>query len=159
MFMSIPFGVRGLPMQRAARHAIKNVDGNVDRLILELKRHGVMVQHASGTFDHNFVVAFKNKVSLRGVGSSELVTNAFVMDTILKIFSQKFTRLSSTRKAPQWWLPCAQPCTKKRFSMENSGKPATCYWVLIWWRVQKFTLPKRKCHFWSIWVTSGWERC
>ena len=101
MFMSIPFGVRGLPMQRAARHAIKNVDGNVDRLILELKRHGVMVQYASGTFDHNFVVAFNNKVSLRGVGSSELVTNAFVMDTILKIFSQKLTRLSSTGKAPQ----------------------------------------------------------
>ena len=78
-------------MQRAAGHVIKNIDGSVDHLTPELKRHEVMVQHASGNFDHNSVVAFNNIVLLRGLGSSELVTNAFVMDIIFKLFSQKLT--------------------------------------------------------------------
>lgn len=76
-------------MQRAAGHMIKNVDGSVDHLTPELKRHEVMVQHASGTFDHNSIVAFNNIVFLKGLWSSELVTNAFVMDIIFKLFNQK----------------------------------------------------------------------
>lgn len=70
------------------------------------------------------------------------------------------TRLHSsfTGKAPRWCLPCAQPTQRSESTLENSGKPATHSWVLIWWRVQKITLPKRECHFWSTRVATSWEK-